>query len=79
MGILDEICPFQGIFLTLSKNAYTKFYAGPRKDKFDNSKYFGKEIFSQYVYENYHKIDFSQFIPLLDTIDSIIAQAEFTK
>lgn len=47
-----------------------------RKDKFDNSKYFGKEIFSQYVYENYKKIDFSRFIPLLDAIDSIIAQAE---
>lgn len=39
-----------------------------RKDKFDNSKYFGKEIFSQYVYENYQKIDFSGFIPLLDVI-----------
>lgn len=47
-----------------------------RKDKFDNSKYFGKEIFSQYVYENYQKIDFSGFIPLLDVIDSIIAQTE---
>lgn len=44
------------------------------KDKFDNSKHFGKEIFSQYVSENYRKIDFSQFIPLLDTIDSIVAQ-----
>lgn len=29
-----------------------------RKDKFDNSKYFGKEIFSQYVYENYKKLIF---------------------
>ena len=47
-----------------------------RKDKFDNSKYFGKEIFSQYVYENYQTIDFSKFIPLLDVIDTIIAQAE---
>ncbi|WP_186564819.1 retron Ec67 family RNA-directed DNA polymerase/endonuclease [Lawsonibacter celer] len=47
-----------------------------RKDKFDNSKYFEKEIFSQYVYENYQKIDFSGFIPLLDVIDSIIAQTE---
>ena len=34
MGILDEICPFQGIFLTLSKNAYTKFYAGPALNHF---------------------------------------------
>ena len=29
MGIFDGICPFPGIFLTLSKNAYTKFYARP--------------------------------------------------
>lgn len=50
-----------------------------RKDKFDNSKHFGKEIFSQYIYENYQKIDFSQFIPLLDVIDSIIAQSEPSK
>jgi len=47
-----------------------------RKDKFDNSKYFGKEIFSQYVYENYQKIDFSGFIPLLNAIDFVIAQTE---
>ena len=29
MGIFDGICPFPSIFLTLSKNAYTEFYAGP--------------------------------------------------
>ena len=33
MGILDEICPVLGRFLTLSKNAYTKFYAGPQKSR----------------------------------------------
>lgn len=31
---------------------------------------------TQYVYENYQTIDFSRFIPLLDVIDMIIAQAE---
>lgn len=50
-----------------------------RKDKFDENKYFGKKIFSRYVYENYHKIDFSRFIPLLDTIDSIVAQTGSTE
>ena len=45
-----------------------------RKDKFDNTKYFGKEIFSQYVSNNYEKIDFTKFIPLLDAIDSIVVQ-----
>lgn len=45
-----------------------------RKGKFDNTKYFGKEIFSQYVSNNYEKIDFTKFIPLLDAIDSIVVQ-----
>ena len=74
-----EECEIEDLFTDelLKLNLEGKTFC--RKDKFDNSKYFGKEIFSQYVYENYHKIDFSQFIPLLDTIDSIIAHAEFNK
>ena len=71
-----EECEIEDLFadelLNLSLNGKTFC----RKDKFDNNKYFGKEIFSQYVYENYQKIDFSGFIPLLDAIDAIIAQAE---
>ena len=46
------------------------------KDKFDNSKHFGKDIFSRYVYENYKKVDFSNFVPLLDAIDAIVSQCE---
>lgn len=34
--------------------------------------FFGKEILSKYVYDNYKKIDFSSFIKLLDTIQNII-------
>lgn len=47
-----------------------------RKDKFDTSKYFGKEIFSQFVYDNYRNIDFSKFIPMLDSISSIVEQSK---
>ena len=74
-----EECEIEDLFTDelLKLNLEGKTFC--RKDKFDNSKYFDKEIFSQYVYKNYHKIDFSQFIPLLDTIDSIIAHAEFNK
>lgn len=46
-----------------------------RKSKFDNKKYFGKEIFSNYVYENYNKIDFSNFIPFLDAINIIVSSS----
>lgn len=71
-----EECEIEDLFSDelLSLNLEGKTFC--RKDKFDNSKYFGKEIFSQYVYENHQMIDFSKFIPLLDVIDAIIAQAE---
>ena len=70
-----EECEIEDLFSDelLSLNLDGKTFC--RKDKFDNSKHFGKEIFSQYVYENYQTIDFSRFIPLLDVIDMIIAQA----
>lgn len=71
-----EECEIEDLFAEelLSLNLEGKTFC--RKDKFDNSKYFGKDIFSLYVYENYQKIDFTQFIPLLDAIDSIITQKE---
>ena len=71
-----EECEIEDLFSDelLSLNLEGKTFC--HKDKFDSNKYFGKEIFSQYVYENYRTIDFSRFIPLLDVIDMIIAQAE---
>ncbi|MBQ5345023.1 MAG: retron Ec67 family RNA-directed DNA polymerase/endonuclease [Acidaminococcaceae bacterium] len=42
-----------------------------RDDKFDKTKYYGKHIFSKYVYKNYKMINFTGFIPLLDVIRSI--------
>lgn len=70
---MDE-CEIEGLFppqllaLTLDGKTFTP------KDKYDTKKHFGKDIFSQYVYANYRKIDFSQFIPLLDVIDLIVAR-----
>ena len=74
-----EECEIEDLFSDelLSLNLDGKTFC--RKDKFDDSKYFGKEIFSQYVYENYQTIDFSRFIPLLDVIDTIIAEAASPK
>ncbi len=43
-----------------------------RKVKKGDSKHYGKEDFSKYVYENYRNIDFSQFIPLLTALQSSI-------
>lgn len=42
------------------------------KDKYDTKQFYGKEIFSKYVINNYEKIDFSNFKCILDNIVSII-------
>lgn len=39
----------------------------------DNSKYYGKAIFSQYIMRNYLTIDFSEFEPMLDDLNVIIS------
>lgn len=43
-----------------------------RKVKKSDSDHFGKEVFSNYIYDNYKNIDFNNFRPLLDTINKII-------
>lgn len=77
VGDKDE-CEIEDLFSEEIQNLSLDGKAFCRKNKYDSNKYFGKEIFSQYVYENYKKIDFSKFKPLLDTIDFVIAQTEPT-
>ncbi|WP_273716957.1 retron Ec67 family RNA-directed DNA polymerase/endonuclease [Alkalihalobacillus pseudalcaliphilus] len=48
-----------------------------KKDKYDTSKYYGKEIFSQYIIKNYQFIDFNKFRPLLDKLNDTLE--EYTK
>ncbi|WP_116065913.1 retron Ec67 family RNA-directed DNA polymerase/endonuclease [Cohnella phaseoli] len=43
-----------------------------KKDKYDVSKYYGKEIFSKYILTNYSSINFTNFRTILDNIDNII-------
>jgi len=45
-----------------------------KKSDFDIEKHYGKDHFSKYIYDNYRKIDFSNFKPLLDSIDKIITE-----
>lgn len=40
----------------------------------DSSKYYGKEIFSKYIYSHYEEIDFANFRPLLEALSIIIKQ-----
>ncbi|MEH7553392.1 retron Ec67 family RNA-directed DNA polymerase/endonuclease [Bacillus altitudinis] len=43
-----------------------------KEDDYDVSKYYGKEIFSQYVLKNPSEINFNAFRPVLDNINNII-------
>lgn len=43
-----------------------------RNDKINRDTQYGKDVFSKYVFSNYHSIDFDKFIPLLDALDDII-------
>ena len=74
----DE-CEIEDLFAEEVQNINLDGKTFCRKDSFDNSKFFGKDIFSKYILENYKQIDFSRFIPLLNAIDSIIAQTQPTE
>ncbi|WP_341356785.1 retron Ec67 family RNA-directed DNA polymerase/endonuclease [Rossellomorea sp. y25] len=43
-----------------------------KKDRYDVSKYYGKEMFSKYILGNYSNINFDEFKPVLDNINNII-------
>jgi RNA-directed DNA polymerase len=43
-----------------------------KKDKYDVSKYYGKEIFSKYISKSYSDINFNKFRSLLDNLNHII-------
>ncbi|PAK34473.1 RNA-dependent DNA polymerase, partial [Peribacillus simplex] len=43
-----------------------------KKDKYDVSKYYGKEMFSKYILDNYSDINFNEFRSVLDNINNII-------
>jgi hypothetical protein len=45
-----------------------------RSKDFDESKFYGKVIFSEYIIKNYTTIDFSEFTPMLDDLSTIIKE-----
>ena len=47
-----------------------------RESKFDTSKFYGKNHFSQYILSDYDNIDFSNFRSLLTNINEIISNFE---
>lgn len=49
-----------------------------REKSYDKNKYYGKDIFSSYVYMHYKEIDFSKFTPFLDALNSIVENSNTT-
>ncbi|MBX0356076.1 retron Ec67 family RNA-directed DNA polymerase/endonuclease [Halobacillus sp. Nhm2S1] len=43
-----------------------------KKDNYDSSKYYGKEIFSKHILKNYTSVDFSEFRSVLNNINNIV-------
>lgn len=67
----DE-CEIEDLFpdSTLSVKLNGKNFC--RQEKYDTNLYYGKDIFSKYIFSNYNKIDFTGFKPILDNINEII-------
>ncbi|WP_404335030.1 retron Ec67 family RNA-directed DNA polymerase/endonuclease [Planococcus rifietoensis] len=47
-----------------------------KEENFNTSDFYGKEIFSQYILKNYKNINFENFKPLLNNINSIVSSYE---
>ncbi|MEC2215987.1 retron Ec67 family RNA-directed DNA polymerase/endonuclease [Bacillus velezensis] len=65
-------CDIEDLFdnTTLSHKINGKKFI--KKDNYDTSKYYGKDIFSKYILDNYLNIDFNNFRSVLDNINNII-------
>lgn len=68
-----EECEIEDLFDkdTLSHEENGRTFS--RKDE-DKEKYYNKDIFSRYIFTNYKNIDFSNFKPMLDSLNEIVAK-----
>lgn len=65
-------CDIEDLF---EKNTLSQKIGGRefcKRDKYDHSKYYGKEIFSKYILDNYTIINFNKFRSVLNNINNII-------
>lgn len=65
-------CDIEDLFEedTLSKKIDGRVFC--KKDSYDHLKYYGKEIFSKYILDNYIDVNFSKFRSVLNNINNII-------
>lgn len=64
---IEDLFDSETISLEINGKKFSK------NNNFDNSMYYGKEIFSKYISDNYKKINFDGFKPLLNNLNEIIA------
>ena len=67
-------CEIEDLFDTDTLNSKIDEKSFSRKDSFDVNKFYGKQIFSQYIEQHYLDINFDNFRPLLNNINEIIAE-----
>ena len=67
----DE-CEIEDLFSESTLNTLIGGKSFSRNSKSENDKYYGKAILADYVMKNYQKIDFSNFVPFLDSINSVL-------
>jgi len=68
----NDECDIEDLFdeIILSHKIRGKEFS--KKEEYDVSKYYGKEIFSNYILTNYQNVNFNRFKPLIDNIQKII-------
>lgn len=69
-----EECEIEYLFLENTRSTFIDKKRLCLKDKYDTEKYYGKEIFSQYIASHFEQINFDGFRPLLDALNSIVRQ-----
>lgn len=65
-------CDIEDLFDSKTRSHKIAGKAFSKEHKFDNLKYYGKEIYSNYVMKNYADIDFKEFKPVLKNINNIV-------
>ena len=66
-------CEIEDLFDEITLNHTINGKTFSRQSDFDIDKHYGKEIFSKHIISHYESIDFSNFKPLLNSINQLIA------
>ena len=67
----DE-CEIEDLFNEITRSHIINGKSFSKNDKADIEKYYGKEIFADYIQASYQNIDFVEFKPILNNIKKVI-------